>query len=406
MSSEDVIDKSGVRRVFTPRQPIDAESFLVGRRRFVEQAVGGLATGGGHLLIVGDRGIGKTSLANVVANKSRQRYPDGVFTHICTPADSLRDLVSAPLEKFGVDLTLERITQTDEEKRSGKVDFQVVGGGLEGGETTERTHISEAQRLNVRLIADRLASQSGLLVIDELDVLGRNEVTEALSSLIKQLSDRKSQFKVCLVGIAETMGQLLAGHESVSRALVEIRLPRLSDAEAREIVASGMQRLFLGMDDEVLFEIATVSSGYPYFVHLLALKCAERAITEPTTTIRLHHLNQVWEDVISESQGYLDQYLLSAIEHDFSSLPARVLSAAANLGTGNLDLATLVAQVRSLESDRDTKEAQITQCIHRLVREKPEILVQYGRRAVRFKDPRIPVYLRIRARADGTGGRS
>lgn len=61
------IARSGVRNVFTPHQPVAQHTFLYGRSTAVKTLVETLNTPGQHVLLYGDRGVGKSSLANVVA---------------------------------------------------------------------------------------------------------------------------------------------------------------------------------------------------------------------------------------------------------------------------------------------------------------------------------------------------
>src|SRR5438128_192628 len=56
-----------LNKSFTPHKPIQEPEFFAGRERMLYRAVDAVHTDGLHLVIFGDRGTGKTSLARVLA---------------------------------------------------------------------------------------------------------------------------------------------------------------------------------------------------------------------------------------------------------------------------------------------------------------------------------------------------
>jgi len=56
-------------QVFTPAAPIDAESLFAGRNTQIRQVVDAVIQKGQHAIIFGERGVGKTSLANIISTK-------------------------------------------------------------------------------------------------------------------------------------------------------------------------------------------------------------------------------------------------------------------------------------------------------------------------------------------------
>src|SRR5262245_47987345 len=57
-----------VGRVFTPTAPIDERSLFAGRDSQVRRVVDAINQKGQHAIIFGERGVGKTSLANVLSS--------------------------------------------------------------------------------------------------------------------------------------------------------------------------------------------------------------------------------------------------------------------------------------------------------------------------------------------------
>src|SRR5688572_1417854 len=55
-------------RVFTPNSPIDEKALFSGRKDQVRQIIDAIGQKGLHVILYGERGVGKTSLANVLAS--------------------------------------------------------------------------------------------------------------------------------------------------------------------------------------------------------------------------------------------------------------------------------------------------------------------------------------------------
>lgn len=68
LARERKINASSVRKVFTPHEPIRDQQLFFGRQREVQSLIEQLNTPGQHALLFGDRGVGKSSLANVAAD--------------------------------------------------------------------------------------------------------------------------------------------------------------------------------------------------------------------------------------------------------------------------------------------------------------------------------------------------
>ena len=56
-----------LRKHFTPAQPINSIEHLIGRDKLLDDAQNALLSAGRHLFVFGDRGVGKTSLAQTAA---------------------------------------------------------------------------------------------------------------------------------------------------------------------------------------------------------------------------------------------------------------------------------------------------------------------------------------------------
>src|SRR5689334_13195709 len=103
LDREKRILNSGVRSIFTPHQPIQSIELFFGRSKEVSAIIEQLNTPGQHALLFGDRGVGKSSLANVASDLVLSRLSGGKFWNKrCDSTDSFKTLFIEPLTAAGI----------------------------------------------------------------------------------------------------------------------------------------------------------------------------------------------------------------------------------------------------------------------------------------------------------------
>jgi Cdc6-like AAA superfamily ATPase len=70
-----------------------------------------------------------------------------------------------------------------------------------------------------------------IVIIDEFDRVAGNGVETDLADTIKTLADNSIETTLIVVGLADSLNQLIKEHRSIQRAIREIRMPRMSKAE-------------------------------------------------------------------------------------------------------------------------------------------------------------------------------
>ena len=100
------LKNSGVRNVFTPHTPINQENLFRGRINEVQQILSTLNTPGQHVLLFGERGVGKSSLANIASNKLIKIAGKELVVKRCSKSDSFSTIFEDVLLKCGVDISI------------------------------------------------------------------------------------------------------------------------------------------------------------------------------------------------------------------------------------------------------------------------------------------------------------
>jgi hypothetical protein len=236
-----------------------------------------------------------------------------------------------------------------------------------------------------------------VVLIDELERIVNPEVKKDLAELIRLVSEEPgTRLKFVLVGIAKTASELTAGHPSVQRCLRELRIGRLKDDVLETIIQDGTLRLDLAFSREARKLAALMSSGYPYFTHLLALKACEDAIGEGRKTINVNHLEAATAKAVNDAEGKLrSAYELAIGDKENSAQYRKILLAAAAASATNFSAAQLRFAYAKVWRE-DISSGRINPYMRRLASDGAETIFRRLATGVyQFNDPRMPSYIRI-----------
>jgi Cdc6-like AAA superfamily ATPase len=262
-----------VGSVFTPGAPIDDYALFGGRMDQVTDVINTVGQKGRHVIMYGERGVGKTSLANVLAE---------VFAGF----DDFK------LKSVGVNCQ----TKDDFATLWSNIFRELEWDG--NGDWDDRTPEEPEE---IRYALERLGFQA-LIVIDELDRFEDDSGLSLLADTVKTLSDHAVPVTLVLVGVADSVDDLLGDHYSVGRALNQVHLPRMSAAELEEIVDKGLSELLLEIKPEARRRIARLSEGLPFYTHSLALHAGQRAVSDDRDTIEDIDVSRAVELVVNKTQ--------------------------------------------------------------------------------------------------------
>ena len=253
-------------KVFTPTAPIDERSFFAGRRDQIRQVIDAVNQKGQHAIVFGERGVGKTSLANVLS--AFLASPNSIVLSPrvnCDSMDTFESVWRKVLDEIEMNQTIKTAGLGEESHQRTYPSTELLQDGPVGPDS-------------IRRVLSILGRNSlPILIIDEFDRLSR-EAKRAFADTIKTLSDHAVGATVVLVGVADSVEELIEEHRSVERALVQIRMPRMSNQEIAEIIDTGARRLNLIPQSEATSRICMLSQGLPHYAHLLGLHASRRTI--------------------------------------------------------------------------------------------------------------------------------
>ncbi len=278
-----------VGSVFTPGSPVNERDLFAGRIPQLQKIVAAISQRGYHAVLFGDRGVGKTSLANILVAHLRTIDPRYLIGKInCDGNDTFASIWRKALRDISITKTQIGIGFNAEEVRIVTSLADTVQDSL----TTD----------DLRRLLTNISSLAPLLfVLDEYDRIADRTVSILISDTIKALSDFGVGASILVVGVAESVGNLVEGHQSIERALVQIPMPRMSHEEIGQIFDKGAARLGMSLEEGARSHLVNLSQGLPYIAHLLALHAARAALTQESLLISR-------EDVDTGIRASLDQW--------------------------------------------------------------------------------------------------
>jgi Cdc6-like AAA superfamily ATPase len=397
---EKINAKAGIREIFTPNKPINALDLFFGRKDIVKRVIESLNTPGQHLLLYGDRGVGKSSLANITAkilNMNDDFIKGKLLIKRCSSSDSFLTVSQSLVQEYCPNEMPreEVVTKTDKEG----VGVNVVGiGAKRDYENSSSKKYCHEEIKSPSDLANHLKNKTGLFLIDEFDTLALDEDKKKIAELIKLLSDYNSPFKIFIVGIAQSGTDLTAGHPSVNRCLKEIKLERMDDAEIKQILINGMKKLSIDVSEQVGKLVVDISNGYPHFAQLIGLKCAEEAVIKKISKITKSTLIIGLDKAVNDAEGTMKRLYDNATQKSSSSKSKHIeliLKACSASVYDDFRLCDISERLKEYRNELPNNT------ISRYMREFTDsngesILRRIKKGVYRFNDPRMQSYIKMR----------
>ncbi len=197
---------------------------------------------GCHAILYGERGVGKTSFANILKDKVFSRSQGmKVVKRSCTSSHNYKLIWQHVFD-----------------------DFQI--GGKESSE-----YINDATNAyDIKKLFEQFpAHQKPVIIIDEFDRVKDEFTYVQMADTIKQLADYASNATLIIVGVGDSVHDLFGGHPSIHRNIRQKQMPKMTKEELRQVINKRLPILGMEIPDEIEDRIVSLSQGFPGYTHLI-----------------------------------------------------------------------------------------------------------------------------------------
>jgi hypothetical protein len=311
--------RAEITEAFSPGAPVQERDLFSGRSSQIGALEDAVNQRGRHAIVYGERGVGKTSLANVLPLVLHRPNKQLIYVRVnADPTDTFVTLWKKVFKRMSY------VVSTN------------------GGPVTKKISEDFGAELSpddVQLVLSEFDSNhTPIIVIDEFDRIQNSGTTQLVADTIKALSDYSVNATVVIVGVAEDVSTLIQGHESITRSLVQIKMPRMSTDELKQLILTRYGRCGIATDADAVWKIIFLSRGLPYYAHLLAMHAARYAIDNKKVSVKHEDVDRALEAAITELDQLIKEKYVMAVRSQRAedTLYAPVLLACAFATTDEL----------------------------------------------------------------------
>jgi len=372
---------------FTPGTPINEAELLAGRAETIRQLQNTVLEPGRHALIYGERGVGKTSIANTFYRSLNKPTREVLSIRVNgDTSDTFETLWRKVFRRI-------KITASD-----GSVSL---------------ANDAHPDALTADDVVTELSSfgpeYCPIVVLDEFDRVTDVKCKTLISDIIKNLSDYTVNCTLIVVGVAKSVSELISNHASVERALVQVPMKRLTRHELADIVTLRARRLGLSVEEVALWRITFFSAGLPFYTHSLGKHAALRAISAKRKNIREADVFDAMQDCLADVDYSVKESYVRGTEKIYrkANIFAEVLAACALTEIDSLGQFTAVAVEKPISEimGQTMKSSSFGFHLNELTRpERGQILEKSGQRRTykfQFRNPLMQPYIVMRSIQDG-----
>ncbi len=301
--------RAAAQTLFKPKTPVDDDKLFAGRLNQVNTLLDVVYEPGGHAIIFGERGVGKTSLAKIIKKKVAPIIPNIHFPEptSCMTGDDFYRMWGNAFNNFSA------------------------------GEKSPADYFQEKKNPYevINAIADLPADKMHVFIFDEFDRIKDDETYHLMADLLKHLSNNPGNVTIIIVGVGETMLDLFGKHESIVRCCEQIKMPRMSNDECYEILDDRISKIGFELATSVRRHIVKLSQGLPGYVHLLGQLVLKNAIEARRTSVLDGDLRMALGQVLDKADYKAKDDYLKAVRSSAKDNKYKEVLLACALANGN-----------------------------------------------------------------------
>jgi Cdc6-like AAA superfamily ATPase len=309
--------KLALRDVLGASQPVIGRESFAGRHDALAQLIASIEQQRVHVVIYGERGIGKTSLAHVFAETAREARYLVLYGSCGTEAQ-----FDAMFRSFAA--------------RIPRLYHKSVLPNSPEAESGDHFDVMLEEHFGPRELADVFAEVTGtrvIIILDEYDRVLDPNFRRDVAELIKNLSDRAARVQLVLTGVAQNLDELIGYAPSIRRNIVGLPMRPLSTSEVRDVIAIGEAAADLRYSDEAVSMITAMAGGSPYLVRLIAHQAGLAALGDRRSVVDESHGRAAVERVLTDWNASLPRRVQASLGRDEARAQWPLLIAAARAGS-------------------------------------------------------------------------
>ena len=335
--------RARLRNAFTPSQPIAERRLFAGREDVLKSMIRSIEDQRLHVVIYGERGIGKTSLLHILTQAATEARYIVVYSS-CGANSNFDDTFRAAAAD--IPLLYHR-------------GFSPTGNEAEKGSTL--ADLLPPEPLSPRKFGDLCAKLTGtrvLIILDEYDRAESAAFRRDMAELIKNLSDRLGRVQIVLAGVAADLTDLVEHIPSIRRNIFALRVPKMTEAEVLQIVANGERESDLKFDKDASDFVVAVARGLPYMASLICHHAGHAALDQGRSAVLAADVQSAVDRAVEEFQGRVPtpaqahvRRLFEQARHDTLGMTARAaLSADGVFTTADFEAANEISARKAQEA--------------------------------------------------------
>ena len=309
--------KLALRDALGASQPVINRDNFAGRHDALGQLITSIEQNRVHVVVYGERGIGKTSLAHVFAETAREaRYL--VLYGSCGSDAEFSSMFKAFASRIPRLYHSSVLPNTPEAERGDHFDAMLPA------------------QFGPRELADVLSGVTGtrvIIILDEYDRVLDPGFRRDVAELIKNLSDRAARVQLVLTGVAQNLDELIGYAPSIRRNIVGLPMRPLKPAEVKDLLAIGETAAEIRYSDDARSMITTMAGGSPYLVRLLAHAAGIAALDQKRGIVSVEHGRAAVERVLTDWNASLPRRVQANLAREEARAHWPMLIAAARAGS-------------------------------------------------------------------------
>jgi Cdc6-like AAA superfamily ATPase len=300
-----------VRNAFTPAQPVVDGRMFAGRADLLGRMIQFVEDQRMHVVIFGERGVGKTSLIHMLSIAAREARYIVIYVSCGATSD-----FSETFRTVATEIPLlyhNAVSPSSTTSHAGSTLADMFGSA----------------KVTPRLFADNASKLVGtrvIVVLDEFDRAESPEFRRDIAELIKTLSDMSARVQLVIAGVAADLVDLMEHVASIRRSVAGLHVPAMTEPEVREIIANGERTSGLVFEGPASDHVVAAACGSPYLTTLVCHLAGLIALDNGRMKVNLEDVANAVEAAMEDLRRRLPTEImvrLDAIADAVLSLPPK-----------------------------------------------------------------------------------